>query len=85
MRGELVESKEQIRVCRDPQNDFLIETAVAGRAGYIVTGDQDLLVLKKFRKIRLIKPGRFLALLDPPAGWQPPSGRPENGSRPFIG
>ncbi len=79
MRGELVESEEQMRVCRDPQDDFLLETAVAGRAGYIVTGDQDLLVLKKFRKIRLIKPGRFLALLDPPAGRQPPVYRMKGG------
>ncbi len=29
--------------CRDPKDDAVMETAVAGRVEYLVTGDQDLL------------------------------------------
>jgi predicted nucleic acid-binding protein len=29
--------------CRDPNDDAVIETAIAGRVEYLVTGDQDLL------------------------------------------
>jgi putative PIN family toxin of toxin-antitoxin system len=37
------------RVCRDKDDDVVPATALAGKADVIVTGDEDLLVLKKFR------------------------------------
>jgi predicted nucleic acid-binding protein len=40
---------------------MLLEAAVAGAAQYIVTGDEDLLVLKKFETIRIVTPRVFLA------------------------
>jgi putative PIN family toxin of toxin-antitoxin system len=49
-----------IRVCRDPDDDMVLETAVAGRADCIVTGDQDLLVLDPFQGIRILAPADFL-------------------------
>jgi hypothetical protein len=49
-----------IRVCRDPDDDMVLETAVAGRADCIVTGDQDLLVLDPFQEIRILVPANFL-------------------------
>jgi putative PIN family toxin of toxin-antitoxin system len=49
-----------IRVCRDPDDDMVLETAVAGRADCIVTGDQDLLVLDPFQGIRILLPADFL-------------------------
>jgi putative PIN family toxin of toxin-antitoxin system len=33
-------------VCRDPDDDWVLATALAARADVIVTGDKDLLVLK---------------------------------------
>jgi len=38
LRGEIAEGTEKIRICRDPEDDFLIEAAAAGRADYLVTG-----------------------------------------------
>jgi putative PIN family toxin of toxin-antitoxin system len=35
-------------VCRDPEDDIVLATAIAGRADAIVTGDDDLLVLDRF-------------------------------------
>lgn len=52
------------RVCRDKDDDVVLATAVAGEANAIVTGDADLLVLKKFRGIRILSPRQFLELLD---------------------
>ena len=52
------------RVCRDKDDDVVLATAVAGKADVIVTGDDDLLVLKQFRGIRILSPRQFLELLD---------------------
>jgi putative PIN family toxin of toxin-antitoxin system len=48
-----------INVCRDPDDNNIIETAVSGKAKIIITGDKDLLVLKKYDKINIISPREF--------------------------
>ena len=35
-------------LCRDPKDDKFLDLAHASAATYLITGDQDLLVLKKF-------------------------------------
>jgi uncharacterized protein len=50
----------KIEVCRDSRDNMLLELAVDSVASVVVTGDQDLLVLDPFRKIRLLTPRRFL-------------------------
>ncbi len=57
---ELVEITEEIRVCRDPNDDKFLELAVCGAAACIVTGDDDLLVLHPYRQIPILKPAQFL-------------------------
>ena len=64
LRGELVVPTRKLKVCRDPKDDMLIEAAVAGNADYVVSGDQDLLVLKKFEQVRFVTPRAFLEALD---------------------
>ena len=49
---------------RDPQDDMLLAAAVAGQARFLVTGDQDLLVLNSFSKIRIVSPRQFLDWLN---------------------
>ncbi len=51
-------------VCRDEDDDVVLATALAGKADVIVTGDEDLLVLKKFRGIEILSPRQFLKRLD---------------------
>ena len=46
--------------CRDPDDD---KCAVAGRASYLVSGDRDLLRLKKAFGIPIVSPSHFLNLL----------------------
>lgn len=51
---------ERIMACRDPKDDQYLELAVGGLAEYIVTGDNDLLVLDPFREIRIVTVNEFL-------------------------
>ena len=51
------------RICRDPDDDVVLATALAGRADLIVTGDDDLLVLKTFQRIRILSPRQVLEIL----------------------
>ena len=45
--------------CRDPQDNEVLGVAVAGKADVIITGDEDLLVLKKFHTIPSLSPRAF--------------------------
>lgn len=46
-------------VCRDPDDDIVLATALTGKAVCIITGDQDLLTLKKFSEIDILSPSAF--------------------------
>ncbi len=59
----LVKPTRQIKICRDPKDDMFIEAALAGDASCVVTGDDDLLTLKKFETVRFVIPRTFLASL----------------------
>ncbi|MFN9360518.1 MAG: putative toxin-antitoxin system toxin component, PIN family, partial [Pseudanabaena sp.] len=60
-KAELVEIEESINICRDPKDDKFLELAVSGKADFIITGDQDLLVLNPFRNIEIITAKDFLS------------------------
>jgi len=57
--AEIVEPLKIEKVVRDPNDDFIMATAVAGKAEYIVTLDKDLLVLKKYKDIIIVTPAEF--------------------------
>lgn len=48
------------RVCRDPDDDVVLATAAAAAADLIVTGDQDLLVLRAYEGIEIVTPRQYL-------------------------
>jgi len=50
------------RICRDPNDDMIIACAVDAHADYIVTGDEDLLILKRYKNILIINPQHFETL-----------------------
>jgi putative PIN family toxin of toxin-antitoxin system len=52
--GELISISSKINLCRDPKDDFLLDLANDGEADYIVTGDLDLLELKRINKTKII-------------------------------
>ena len=61
-----VELSGLVRVCRDPDDDKLLEIAAVGRADCLVTGDQDLLILNPFQRIPILTPAGFLAAIAQP-------------------
>jgi len=58
----IIEPDEIINKCRDSKDNKYLELAVSGNANYIITGDEDLLVLNPFREIKIIKVDDFLLL-----------------------
>ena len=70
VRKVLAEATEEVRqkvnpiapVCRDPDDDRILACAREARADYIVTGDEDLLVLKRYGAIRIVTPRDFESL-----------------------
>lgn len=48
-------------VCLDPDDDMVLATALAGQAVCVITGDKDLLILKKFGEIDILSPSEFAA------------------------
>lgn len=56
--------KSSYKVVReDPEDDVVINTAYAGRAKYIVTGDSHLLKIAAFKGIKIVSIGSFLEML----------------------
>ena len=45
----------------DPKDDFIIASAVEGKADYIISGDEHLQQLKTYRGIRIMTPHDFVA------------------------
>ena len=50
---DFVEVKSIVTACRDPKDNFLLALAKDGKADYLLTGDKDLLDLKKFGKTKI--------------------------------
>ncbi len=62
--SELIEITESLHACRDPEDDRILELAVNGHAGFIITGDADLLALNPFRGVRIVAPAEFLHVVE---------------------
>ena len=63
--AEHVPGKLQIvDTCRDPKDDKFLACAVEGHAHYLVTGDKDLLTIRRYRGVAVVNPGQFLLALE---------------------
>jgi putative PIN family toxin of toxin-antitoxin system len=65
LRGisDAVELKEIPARCRDPKDDYLLELAMASKAEFLLTGDDDLLEMKRVGFCRILTVRDFLLLL----------------------
>ena len=51
----------QFDVCRDPRDNKFLDLAFNGKANALLTGDQDLLVLREFQGVPIVAASDFLA------------------------
>jgi putative PIN family toxin of toxin-antitoxin system len=51
-------------VCRDPKDDFVLACALTAQASMVVSGDNDLLVLKIFEGIPIVTAAQALKIFD---------------------
>lgn len=59
-----IDVKSSFSRCRDPKDDKYLQLAFDGKADFLITGDQDLLVLNPFHETRILSPSEFLLLLE---------------------
>jgi putative PIN family toxin of toxin-antitoxin system len=64
---ELVQPTEMLDVVpHDPDDNRVLECAVAAGSAFVVSGDKDLLDLAEFRNIRILKVADFMKLIPAP-------------------
>lgn len=58
--AEFIDVKTQLKVCRDPKDNFLLSLSQEGQVDYLLTGDKDLLALNNFGSTTIITISAFL-------------------------
>lgn len=53
-KAHWVKIVEKTDICRDKKDNFLLDLAGNGKADYLITGDQDLLILKDFQGTKIV-------------------------------
>ena len=51
---EIIEPVTHVEICRDPDANKFLECAKDSHALYIVSGDNDLLIIEKFKNIQIV-------------------------------
>lgn len=52
--GEKINIISDVNICRDPKDNFLLSLSRDGKADFLITGDPDLLTLKRFENTIII-------------------------------
>lgn len=60
LQAEFIEVNSVITLSRDPKDNFLLSLAKDGKADYLLTGDNDLLVLKRLERTKILTLSEFL-------------------------
>lgn len=70
LRAKKVKTKTKITVCRDNKDNYYLETALAIKADYLITGDKDLLEISESKlknaglnNLTIITPQEFVNIL----------------------
>ena len=62
--GELISVKSKVNICRDEKDNFLLNLSIDGKADYLITGDKDLIILKKIERTKILKIKEFLDIVE---------------------
>jgi uncharacterized protein len=60
--GLLIEIKSSVSLCRDAKDNYLLALAKDSQADYLITGDEDLLILESFEGTAILTYQSFLAI-----------------------
>ena len=60
---KICKADTKIDLCRDKKDNMFLECAFCVGAKYLVSGDEDLLVLKKLGKTEIIKASQFISIV----------------------
>lgn len=59
--GQLIKVESKTNKCRDPKDNFLLSLSIDGKADFLVTGDSDLLILKKIENTQIVSWAEFIS------------------------
>ena len=62
--SEFIDVTSQIKFLNDSKDDFLLSLAIDGKADYLITGDKELLEVKKYGETEIISIAEFLLKYD---------------------
>ena len=60
LRSAFIDVISVINKCRDSKDNFLLSLAIDGNATHLLTGDKDLLILKKFGQTKILTITEYL-------------------------
>ena len=60
-RSIFIDVTTHVNICRDPKDNFLLSLAKDGKASHLITGDNDLLTLKKYQKTVILTLTEYLS------------------------
>jgi len=61
--GKVIKVTKEPEICRDPKDNFLLALSDIGKADYLITGDADLLSIRKYKDTKIITIERFEELI----------------------
>jgi len=66
VNAKVICPKKRLSICRDAEDDMILECCLAANADFLITGDKDLLEMEKTKlkknlpKLRIVTPRTFL-------------------------
>ena len=60
-KAVLVPVFSDLKICRDPKDDFILNLASDAQANCIISGDKDLLTLHPFNTIKILSLSAFIS------------------------
>lgn len=62
--AQVVQTHSRMSICRDENDNRVLECAIDGRAEWIISGDLHLLELQSFQGVKIVTVGHFLNRLE---------------------
>lgn len=62
-QAQIVTPRDRVGVARDENDNRILECALAAQAHYLISGDDDLLSLKKYSQTKIVTPAHFLSAI----------------------